>query len=78
MPGTPDLSLFPRSAWAAARSGRADGAAARGASATRIRAGCPRLRTALAELLAQRRGVVTDPERTMVVSGVARATALLT
>ncbi|MEU0220686.1 PLP-dependent aminotransferase family protein, partial [Streptomyces sp. NPDC006265] len=39
--------------------------------------GLPRLRTALAELLARRRGVVADPERIVVVSGVAQATALL-
>ncbi|GAB2730845.1 PLP-dependent aminotransferase family protein [Streptomyces bullii] len=76
VPGTPDLSLFPRSAWAAAQ--------------RRVLAelphqelgypdprGLPRLRTALAELLARRRGVVADPERIVVVSGVAQATALL-
>ncbi|NUP31415.1 MAG: PLP-dependent aminotransferase family protein, partial [Streptomycetaceae bacterium] len=39
--------------------------------------GLPRLRTALAELLTRRRGVVADPERVVVVSGVAQATALL-
>ncbi|MYS51501.1 aminotransferase class I/II-fold pyridoxal phosphate-dependent enzyme, partial [Streptomyces sp. SID6013] len=39
--------------------------------------GLPRLRSALAELLARRRGVVADPERIVVVSGVAQATALL-
>ncbi|MYS47238.1 aminotransferase class I/II-fold pyridoxal phosphate-dependent enzyme, partial [Streptomyces sp. SID5998] len=39
--------------------------------------GLPRLRTALAELLARRRGAVVDPERLVVVSGVAQGTALL-
>ncbi|WP_270858122.1 aminotransferase class I/II-fold pyridoxal phosphate-dependent enzyme, partial [Streptomyces rochei] len=39
--------------------------------------GLPRLRTALAELLTRRRGVVADPERLLVVSGVAQASALL-
>ncbi|MET7701224.1 PLP-dependent aminotransferase family protein, partial [Streptomyces sp. NPDC005485] len=39
--------------------------------------GLPQLRTALAELLARRRGVVADPERIVVVSGVAQATTLL-
>jgi GntR family transcriptional regulator/MocR family aminotransferase len=39
--------------------------------------GLPRLRTALAELLARRRGVAADPERLVVVSGVTQATTLL-
>ncbi|WP_329279930.1 MocR-like pyridoxine biosynthesis transcription factor PdxR [Streptomyces sp. NBC_01451] len=76
LPGTPDLSLFPRAAWAAAQ--RAVLAElphhALGYPDPR---GLPRLRTALAELLARRRGVVADPERLMVVSGVAQATTLL-
>ncbi|MDV7222327.1 MocR-like pyridoxine biosynthesis transcription factor PdxR [Streptomyces prunicolor] len=76
VPGTPDLSLFPRAAWAAAQ---------RGVLAELPHdvlgypdpRGLPRLRTALAELLARRRGVVADPERLVVVSGVAQATTLL-
>ncbi|WP_327693368.1 MocR-like pyridoxine biosynthesis transcription factor PdxR [Streptomyces sp. NBC_00459] len=76
LPGTPDLSLFPRAAWAAAQ--RAVLAElphhALGYPDPR---GLPRLRTALAELLARRRGVVADPERLVVVSGVAQATTLL-
>ncbi|MDQ0711846.1 GntR family transcriptional regulator/MocR family aminotransferase [Streptomyces luteogriseus] len=76
VPGTPDLALFPRAAWAAAQ---------RGVLAELPHqelgypdpGGLPRLRTALAELLARRRGVVADPERIVVVSGVAQATALL-
>ncbi|MFG6301812.1 MocR-like pyridoxine biosynthesis transcription factor PdxR [Streptomyces rochei] len=76
VPGTPDLSLFPRSAWAAAqRSVLAElPHEALGYPDPR---GLPRLRTALAELLTRRRGVVADPERLLVVSGVAQASALL-
>ncbi|MET9058794.1 PLP-dependent aminotransferase family protein [Streptomyces antibioticus] len=76
VPGTPDLALFPRTAWAAAQ---------RGVLAELPHAdlgypdprGLPRLRTALAALLARRRGVVADPERLVIVSGVAQAMALL-
>ncbi|OSZ56706.1 GntR family transcriptional regulator, partial [Streptomyces pharetrae CZA14] len=39
--------------------------------------GLPRLRTALAALLARRRGVVADPERIVVVSGVTQAISLI-
>jgi len=76
LPGTPDLSLFPRAAWAAAQ--RAVLAElphhALGYPDPR---GLPELRTALAELLTRRRGVVADPEQVIVVSGVAQATTLL-
>ncbi|WP_345637382.1 MocR-like pyridoxine biosynthesis transcription factor PdxR [Streptomyces thinghirensis] len=76
VPGTPDLSLFPRSAWAAAHRGVLTELPHESLGYPDPR-GLPRLRTALAELLARRRGVVADPERIMVVSGVAQATALL-
>ncbi|MFJ2093070.1 PLP-dependent aminotransferase family protein [Streptomyces sp. NPDC087901] len=75
-PGTPDLSLFPRSAWAATyRSvlGRLPHSAL-GYPDPR---GLPELRDALAALLTRRRGVVADPERLLVCSGVAQATTLL-
>ncbi|MFE6668569.1 PLP-dependent aminotransferase family protein [Streptomyces sp. NPDC057697] len=75
-PGTPDLSLFPRGAWAAAyRSvlGRLPHSAL-GYPDPR---GLPALREALAALLSRRRGVVADPERLVVCSGVAQATTLL-
>lgn len=75
-PGTPDLSLFPRSAWAAVyRSvlGRLPHSAL-GYPDPR---GLPQLRDALAALLTRRRGVVADPERLLVCSGVAQATTLL-
>lgn len=76
VPGTPDLSLFPRSAWAAAQRGVLAELPHQELGYPDPR-GLPRLRTALAELLARRRGVVADPERIVVVSGVAQATTLL-
>jgi GntR family transcriptional regulator/MocR family aminotransferase len=76
VPGTPDLALFPRSAWAAAQRGVLAELPHRELGYPDPR-GLPRLRTALAELLSRRRGVVADPERIVVVSGVAQATALL-
>ncbi|MGW3988690.1 MocR-like pyridoxine biosynthesis transcription factor PdxR [Streptomyces sp. NPDC004830] len=76
VPGTPDLALFPRSAWAAAQRGVLAELPHSDLGYPDPR-GLPRLRTALAELLARRRGVVADPERIVVVSGVAQATTLL-
>ncbi|WP_338776228.1 PLP-dependent aminotransferase family protein [Streptomyces sp. DG1A-41] len=76
VPGTPDLSLFPRSAWAAAQRGVLAELPHQELGYPDPR-GLPRLRTALAELLARRRGVVADPERIVVVSGVTQATTLL-
>lgn len=76
LPGTPDLSLFPRAAWAAAQRGVLAELPHQALGYPDPR-GLPRLRTALAELLARRRGVVADPERVIVVSGVAQATTLL-
>ncbi|MFF7732184.1 aminotransferase class I/II-fold pyridoxal phosphate-dependent enzyme [Streptomyces sp. NPDC007984] len=76
VPGTPDLALFPRAAWAAAQRGVLAELPHQELGYPDPR-GLPRLRTALAELLARRRGVVADPERIVVVSGVAQATALL-
>ncbi|WP_079185140.1 PLP-dependent aminotransferase family protein [Streptomyces uncialis] len=75
-PGSPDLSMFPRAGWASAY---------RGALADLPHdtlgypdpRGTPRLRTALAELLTRRRGVVADPERLLVCSGVTQAVTLL-
>jgi GntR family transcriptional regulator/MocR family aminotransferase len=76
VPGTPDLSLFPRAAWAAAQRGVLAELPHQALGYPDPR-GLPRLRTALAELLVRRRGVVADPERIVVVSGVAQATTLL-
>lgn len=75
-PGTPDLSLFPRSAWAAAHRSVLGRLPHRALGYPDPR-GLPELRTALAALLTRRRGVVADPERLLVVSGVAQATTLL-
>ncbi|SDK20817.1 PLP-dependent aminotransferase family protein [Streptomyces indicus] len=76
LPGVPDLSLFPRSAWSAAQ--RAVLAelphATLGYPDPR---GLPRLRTTVAQMLARRRGVVADPERVVVCSGVSQAMTLL-
>ncbi|MEU6767337.1 PLP-dependent aminotransferase family protein [Streptomyces sp. NPDC046853] len=74
--GTPDLSLFPRAAWAAAHRGVLAELPHHALGYPDPR-GLPRLRTALAELLVRRRGVVADPEAIIVCSGVAQATALL-
>lgn len=76
VPGTPDLSLFPRAAWAAAQRAVLAELPHHELGYPDPR-GLPRLRTALAELLARRRGVVADPERLVVVSGVAQAATLL-
>lgn len=74
--GSPDLSLFPRAAWAAAQRGVLSDAP-HGDLGYPDPRGLPRLRTALAELLARRRGVVADPERIIVCSGVTQAVTLL-
>ncbi|MER5947028.1 PLP-dependent aminotransferase family protein [Streptomyces sp. NPDC001904] len=74
--GSPDLSLFPRAAWAAAQRDVLAGLPHQGLGYPDPR-GLPRLRTALAELLTRRRGVVTDPERVIVCSGVTQAVSLL-
>ncbi|MFP3986214.1 PLP-dependent aminotransferase family protein [Streptomyces sp. E11-3] len=76
LPGSPDLSLFPRSAWAAAQRAVLAELPHHGLGYPDPR-GLPRLRTALAELLTRRRGVVADPERVIVCSGVAQAMSLV-
>ncbi len=71
LPGTPDLSLFPRAAWTAAHRRAL-------ARLPHEALGYPdELREALAGLLTRRRGVVTDPERIVVCSGVAQALTLV-
>ncbi|MFG3144641.1 PLP-dependent aminotransferase family protein [Streptomyces sp. NPDC048243] len=74
--GTPDLSLFPRAAWAAAHRGVLAELPHEALGYPDPR-GLPALRTALAALLGRRRGVVADPDRVVVVSGVAQAMTLL-
>ncbi|MGW2638293.1 MocR-like pyridoxine biosynthesis transcription factor PdxR [Streptomyces sp. NPDC001348] len=76
VPGTPDLSLFPRTAWAAAQRAVLAELPHQDLGYPDPR-GLPRLRTALAGLLTRRRGVDADPERIVVVSGVAQAATLL-
>lgn len=75
-PGTPDLSLFPRAAWGAAQRSVLAELAHRRLGYPDPR-GLPELRAALASLLARRRGVVADPERLVVCSGVAQAATLM-
>ncbi|MEU0968310.1 PLP-dependent aminotransferase family protein [Streptomyces sp. NPDC005917] len=76
VPGSPDLALFPRAAWAAAQREVLAELPHRDLGYPDPR-GLPRLRSALAELLGRRRGTVADPERIVVVSGVAQAATLL-
>ncbi|WP_329113980.1 MocR-like pyridoxine biosynthesis transcription factor PdxR [Streptomyces sp. NBC_01465] len=76
VPGTPDLSLFPRTAWAAAHKSVLNTLEHHALGYPDPR-GLPQLRIALAELLTRRRGVVADPERIVVCSGVAQAMTLL-
>ncbi|MFF3342537.1 PLP-dependent aminotransferase family protein [Streptomyces flavidovirens] len=75
-PGTPDLSLFPRTAWASTHRSVLGNLPHHALGYPDPR-GLPELRTALAGLLARRRGVVADPERLLVCSGVAQAMTLL-
>ncbi|MEU1326468.1 PLP-dependent aminotransferase family protein [Streptomyces microflavus] len=75
-PGVPDLSLFPRAAWAATQRAVL-GRLPHSSLGYPDPRGLPELREALAGLLARRRGVVADPERLAVCSGVAQATTLL-
>lgn len=77
MPGTPDVSEFPRTEWlASARR------ALTNAPTEALRMGDPRgrpeLRDALTEYLARARGVRTSPEATVICSGVRHAVELLT
>jgi GntR family transcriptional regulator/MocR family aminotransferase len=76
-PGTPDLALFPRRAWAAAQR-RALAAAVDADLGYPDPAGHPALRAALAEYLGRVRGVDADPSRIVVCGGVAEALALVT
>jgi GntR family transcriptional regulator/MocR family aminotransferase len=76
-PGTPDLALFPRGAWAAAQR-RALREAADADLGYPDPAGHPRLRAALAAYLGRVRGVQAAPERIVVCGGVAEALALVT
>jgi GntR family transcriptional regulator/MocR family aminotransferase len=74
-PGTPDLSLFPRAAWAAAQR-RALREMADADLGYPPPGGHPRLREALAAYLGRVRGVQAAPERIVVCGGVAEAVAM--
>ncbi len=76
LPGRPDLSLFPRSAWLAAAR-RALTAAPNEALGYGSPFGRIELRRALAAYLARVRGVRTDPERILVCSGHTQGLGLL-
>ena len=73
--GRPDVSLFPRTAWLASLR-----RALRDAPDARFDYGDPRgapeLRGALARYLGRVRGVVCDPERVVITSGMAQGMAL--
>src|SRR5215212_2205253 len=75
-PGAPDLSAFPRAAWA-----RAVRDVLRETPDHALNYGDPRgapaLRTSLAGYLGRARGVVAQPERMVITSGAAQALALL-
>jgi GntR family transcriptional regulator/MocR family aminotransferase len=75
-PGTPDLALFPRAAWAAAAR-RALRDVPDADFGYPDPAGHPRLRAALAAYLGRVRGVQAAPERIVVCGGVAEALALV-
>ncbi|WP_328915633.1 MULTISPECIES: MocR-like pyridoxine biosynthesis transcription factor PdxR [unclassified Streptomyces] len=75
-PGSPDLSSFPRTAWAAAAR-RALTAAPSEAFGYSDPRGRPELRTALAGYLARVRGVRADPELIVICTGFVQAVGLL-
>ncbi|MET7902850.1 PLP-dependent aminotransferase family protein [Streptomyces sp. NPDC005355] len=76
LPGTPDLSLFPRAAWSAAHR-RALARLPHSGLGYPDPRGLRELRVAVAGLLSRRRGVVADPECVVICSGVAQAMTLL-
>ncbi|MFD2796977.1 PLP-dependent aminotransferase family protein [Promicromonospora vindobonensis] len=75
-PGLPDLSAFPRAAWA-----RAERSALTGLSSSELGYGDPRglpaLREALAGWLARTRGIRAHPDGILVVNGVSQGLMLL-
>jgi GntR family transcriptional regulator / MocR family aminotransferase len=76
VPGSPDVSAFPRSAWLAATR-RALTAAPSAAFGYRHPQGRPELRAALAGYLARARGVRAHPDRIVVCDGFTDGLALL-
>ncbi|MWA13099.1 MocR-like pyridoxine biosynthesis transcription factor PdxR [Streptomyces sp. BA2] len=76
MPGTPDLSSFPRAAWLKAAR-RAMAAAPNDALGYGDPRGRIELRTALADYLSRARGVHTDPDRIVICAGFAQGLSVL-
>ncbi len=76
MPGSPDVSEFPRNAWAASTR-RALSTAPTDALRMGDARGRPELRDALAEYLTRARGVRTSAESVVVCAGVRHAVELL-
>ncbi|MEX2984500.1 PLP-dependent aminotransferase family protein [Streptomyces sp. C36] len=76
MPGTADVSAFPRAAWLSAAR-RALTAAPNSALGYTDPAGTPELRAVLAGYLARARGVRATPERIVVCSGFMQGLAVL-
>jgi GntR family transcriptional regulator/MocR family aminotransferase len=77
MPGTPDVSAFPRSQWLASTR-RALAAAPTAALGTGDPRGRPELREALAEYVGRARGVRTSAETVLICAGVRHGVELLT
>ncbi|MBM9504678.1 MocR-like pyridoxine biosynthesis transcription factor PdxR [Actinacidiphila acididurans] len=75
-PGSPDVSAFPRTAWAAAAR-RAITAAPSSAFGYGDPRGRPELRGALAGYLGRVRGVLADPETLVICTGYVQAVGLL-
>ncbi|MFM9369459.1 PLP-dependent aminotransferase family protein [Streptomyces sp. Da 82-17] len=76
LPGSPDLSAFPRAAWLRAAR-KAVAAAPNEAFGYGDPRGRVELRTALADYLARARGVYADPDRIVVCAGAAHGLQLL-
>lgn len=75
-PGLPDLSAFPRAAWARAERAALDGLASSDLGYGDPR-GLPALREALAGWLARTRGLRAHPDEILVVNGVSQGLMLL-
>ncbi|MFI2488858.1 PLP-dependent aminotransferase family protein [Promicromonospora kroppenstedtii] len=75
-PGLPDLSAFPRAAWARAERAALDGLASSDLGYGDPR-GLPALREALAAWLARTRGLRAHPDDILVVNGVSQGLMLL-
>ena len=75
-PGAPDLTAFPRAAWLRAERAVFDDLAPAHLGYGDPR-GTPALRLAVAQWLGRNRGIRVDPERVIIVSGVAQALGLM-